>query len=478
MHKKNNPYIYLVYIGCISLMFTACVPKVTRKKATTDNIPQMFANGQDTTNSGRINRSIFFKDTLLVALIDTALKNNQQLNIIMQDINLANYQVRARKGQYLPFLNLFGGAGVEKVGRYTRFGANDATTNIRQNQATPDPLPDYLISANLSWQIDIWKQLRNAKKAAVYKYLSTVEGKNFAVTLLVAEIANNYYELVALDNQLEILKSNIDIQMNALRIVQLQKVAGAVTELAVRRFEAEVFKNQSRQYYIQQQIIECENRINFLLGRYSQPIQRNSAAFSDMVPPTIYSGIPSQLLQNRPDIKQTEMELAAADLDIKVAKANFYPRLDIMAGVGYNAFNPSYLITTPESMLWNVAGSLAVPVINRNAIKADYYSANARQVQAVYNYERTILNAYYEVANQVSNINNLEQSYHLKASQVEALTQSISTSIYLFKSAQADYMEVLLIQRDALESRMELIETKKQQINAVVNIYQALGGGW
>ena len=119
-----------------------------------------------------------------------------------------------------------------------------------------------------------------------------------------------------------------------------------------------------------------------------------------------------------------------------------------------------------------------MPLINRNAIKATYYNANARQIQAAYNYERTILNAYVEVVNQVSKISNLERSYDLKASQVQALTQSIAISDNLFKSARADYMEVLLTQRDALESKIELIEIKQQQMTAMISVYRALGGGW
>jgi outer membrane protein TolC len=197
-----------------------------------------------------------------------------------------------------------------------------------------------------------------------------------------------------------------------------------------------------------------------------------------MVPTTIYTGIPAQLLENRPDVKQAELNLAAAKLDVKATKANFYPSLGITAGVGYQAFNPSYLIKTPESLIYSIAGDLTAPLINRNAIKAMYFNANARQIQAVYDYERTILNAYIEVANQVSKISNLEKGYGLKSEQVQALTQSVTISNNLFKSARADYMEVLLTQRDALESRFELVETKMQQMNAMVNIYRALGGGW
>jgi NodT family efflux transporter outer membrane factor (OMF) lipoprotein len=298
------------------------------------------------------------------------------------------------------------------------------------------------------------------------------------VTNLIAEIANSYYELLALDNQLSIVKKNIEIQNNALEIVKLQKESTRVTELAVRKFEAEVYNTRSLQYDIQQKITETENRINFLVGRYPQHIQRNYQAFSNLVPDTIHAGIPSQLLANRPDIKQAELDLEAARLDVKVARARFYPSLGISASLGYQAFNPSYLLTTPESLIYSLAGDLTAPLINKNAIKATYYSANAKQVQAVYNYERAILNAYIEVANQLSKISNLEKSYDLKSKQVQTLTESITISNDLFKSSRADYMEVLMTQRDALESKFELIETKKEQMNALVNIYRALGGGW
>jgi outer membrane protein TolC len=156
----------------------------------------------------------------------------------------------------------------------------------------------------------------------------------------------------------------------------------------------------------------------------------------------------------------------------------WYPSLRITAGVGYQAFNPAYLVRTPQSMLYSVAGDLIAPLINRNAIKAMYLNANASQIQAVYNFERSLVRAHIEVANQLAKINNLQQSYDLKTQQVQALTESIAISTRLFRSARADYMEVLLTQRDALESKMDLIENKKQQFNAMVDLYQALGGGW
>ncbi|WP_118952830.1 TolC family protein [Taibaiella helva] len=470
----------LLGIACLSLAYTACkLPSLAEKKES-QAIPGSYGGNstQDSSNTAAIRWRDYFTDPYLAALIDTALVNNQELNITLQEIDISRNEIRARKGEYLPFVGIKAGGGVDKVSRYTNIGAMEANTEIKPGKEMPEPLPDYQISAVATWEIDIWQKLHNAKKAAVSRYLATVEGRNFVITSLVAEIANSYYELLALDNQQEILQQNIELQTNALRIVKLQKEATRVTELAVRKFEAEVLKTQSLQYGIKQRITETENRINFLLGRYPQPIARSKQDLNSLTPMQVHTGLPAQLLANRPDIKQAELQLAAAKLDVKVAKAQFYPSLGISASIGYRAFNPSYLLKTPESLLYSIAGDLVAPLVNRNAIKATYYNANAKQLQAIYQYERTILNAYVEVANQQAKIGNLEKSYDLKAKQVDALARSINISNDLFQSARADYMEVLMTQRDVLEARFELIETRMQQMNAVINIYQALGGGW
>lgn len=465
-------------LACISMAYVGCKIPALVQHSENKTVPSSFNGSQDTTSMAKIKWRDFFKDRYLVALIDTALQRNQELNITLQEIEIAKNEVRAKKGELLPNVGIKAGAGVEKVGRYTSQGAGDAATEIDDNKEVPDPLPDYMVGLYANWEVDIWHKLRNAKKAAYTRYLSSVEGKNFVVTSLVAEIANSYYELLALDSQLEMVKKNIELQNNALSVIRLQKEAARVTELAVRKFEAEVLNSQSMEYGIQQQITETENKINFLLGRYPQPIARDKASFNNPLPSKLQTGIPSQLLANRPDIKQAELDLMAAKLDVNVAKAQFYPSLGISASLGLQAFNPSYLVKMPESMLYSLAGDIAAPLINKNAIKASYFSANAKQIQAIYQYERSILNAYIEVANQLSSIGNLEKSYNLKSKQVLALTQSIDISNDLFKSARADYLEVLMTQRDAMEAKLELIETKKQQLSAMVKIYQALGGGW
>lgn len=482
-----NKNIFRYFMPALILGFTACNIQVKRLKEGNKNTPGSYynpiANADsaynpfDTLCSGNIKWKQFYTDTFLSQLIDTALVNNQELNIIQQEILISKNEIRARKGEYLPFVGVGGAAGAEKTARYTRNGAVEANTQIKPGQNFPDPLPDFVGGFTASWEIDIWNKLHNAKKSAIHRYLASVEGRNFLVTQMVAEISNSYYELIALDNQEDILQKNIDILTNALDIVKQQKSAARVTELAVKKFEAELLKNKSSIYYVKQKIRETENHINCLTGRFPQPIKRNSSLFTAFTPPVIHTGLPSKMLLNRPDIRQAEQEMAAAKLDVNVARANFYPSLRITAATGTQAFNPA-LLASPQSILFMFAGDLAAPLINKNALKARLGNANAVQVQSVYMYEKNILNAFVEVSNQVSNISNLQKSFDMKSQQVKALTESISISYNLFRSARADYMEVLMTQRDGLEAKLELIETKKEQLIAGVNMYKALGGGW
>lgn len=460
-------------------MLQSCaIPFINTKQADT-SLPTHFQEAVEPTgNNADVNWKDFFEDEHLVSLIDIAVANNKEVNMMAQRISVAQNEIQARRGEYLPFVGIGASADKEKVGEYTRNGAVEEALKVKDGKSFPRFVGNYQFGLFASWELDVWQKLRNATKVAVTEYMASIEGKNFLVTNLVAEVANAYYELVALDNETETLDQNIKIQQNALEVVkQLQQYARA-NSLAVKRFEAEVQKNQSRQFVLKQQIVETENRINYLLGRTSQPIPRSSAHFMEMQPKMVQTGVPSELLANRPDIRQAELELSAAKLNIDVAKAHFYPSFAIRAGLGFQAFDPKYLLSTPESVMASLGGDLVAPLINRNAIEAQYKSASAMQVQAAYEYEQKIINAYMEVSNQVANIDNLGKNYQLKNRQVQALTESIDVANQLFKAARADYMEVLLTQRDALDAKMELIETKQQQVSAVVHLYRSLGGGW
>ena len=205
-------------------------------------------------------------------------------------------------------------------------------------------------------------------------------------------MANSYYELLALDNELEIIRQTIQLQKNGLEIVKIQKEAAVANELAVKQFEAQLYHSQSLEMDLLQQIAENENKINALLGRFPQKIIRDQTTFTAQMPNTVKIGIPAQLLKNRPDIKQAELELFATKCDVKSAQAEFYPSLNLTGSVGFQAFKTSYLFTTPQSFIYSIVGNLAVPLVNRSAIKAEFNKANAYQLEALFNYQRTILN--------------------------------------------------------------------------------------
>ncbi|MEO5995158.1 MAG: TolC family protein, partial [Chitinophagaceae bacterium] len=209
MHKSRL-YPCIVMLGLCLVIASCKVPAITQA---TENktVPDSYGTGGDTGNMATLPWRRFFTDSNLANLIDTALLRNQELNITFQEIETAKNDVLFRQGSLSPYLSARLGAAVEKVGRYTSQGAGDASTNIKAGEAVPDVLSDFSPAIYASWEIDIWKKLRNAKKAAITRYMSTIEGKNFVLTNLVAEVANSYYELLALDNQLEIVQQSISL---------------------------------------------------------------------------------------------------------------------------------------------------------------------------------------------------------------------------------------------------------------------------
>ncbi len=466
----------IIFSFLLVLLPSCCIPNLRRPKCAPP-LPDAYGDAVDFENSAQIGWCEFYDDPHLTDLIGQALSGNQELRILNEDIRIANNEILAARGAYLPFVSFGSRAGLEKSSRFTREGAVEDQLAAAPGRGFPEPLPDFLLAANVTWEIDVWRKLRNARDAASLRYLGTAEGRNYMVTRLVAEVAENYYELLALDNRLATLDRTIAIQEQTLQTAEAMKQAARGTELAVQRFEAEVRKNQSERSIIQQEIIETENRINFLLGRFPQPVPRNPAGFIDLHLGSLRSGVPAQLLQNRADIRQAERDLAAAGLDVRVARANFYPSLNISAGVGYRAFNTRYLFSSPESLIYNVGGDLIAPLINKKAIQAEYMTANAMQLQAVYNYQRVVLNAFTEVINRLAKVENYGQSIEIKKQQLAALEASVENATQLFQNARAEYVEVLLAQRDLMEARMVIIETKQEQLAAIVTAYQALGGG-
>ena len=478
MFYSMNSYRHLSILISISLLAGCSVPKVAMKE-TDQSMPESFKGQKiaDSISVAGIDWRAYFEDPALIGLIDTALQSNQELNIVLRELVVSQNEVLEKSGEYLPFVHVGGGIGAEKPARFTRDGAVEHSLEIEEERPFPEPLGDFQFGVAASWEVDVWRKLRNAKDAAQLRYLAANEGKNFLVSNLIAEIAQSYYELTALDNLLEIIKVNAAIQEEALRKVIIQKENAKSNQLVVNRFEAQLLNTRNLQYDIRQRIVETENRLNFLAGRYPSTIVRNTTGFMDLEIDSIQAGIPARLLQNRPDIRRAEYQLKAAHLDVLVARADFYPRFDISAGIRFQAFNPSFLLK-PESILFGLAGDLTAPLINKKGIRARYNMASAMQIQAVYQYEQTILNAYTDVLNQLNKLENYATSFATKQREVDILGESVNIANSLFRYAKADYVEVLLTQEEVLDAKMELVEIKLQQLQAKVQIYRALGGGW
>ena len=281
---------------------------------------------------------------------------------------------------------------------------------------------------------------------------------------------------MGLDKRLENLDQIIELQERSLEIAKARKEAARSTELGVLRFQAELQRNYSEKLIINQSIIQGENRINFLVNRYPQRVERDSAGFYDLNIHPLSVGVPSQLLQNRPDIRQAERELAAAGLDVKVARVNFFPQLVITSGVGLESLLLNHLFE-PNAVIGNIAGGLVGPLVNKRAIRAQYLTANARQLQAIYNYQRVILEAFTQVINRVTMVENYSKSIEIKKQQLKTLEAAVQFADDLFQNARIEYIDVLFAQRDLRDARVVLIDTKTEQLAAIVNTYQALGGG-
>ncbi len=472
--RKNQ----IICIVIALLIFSGCKTLNTNLSIPEKKIPASFSSSADTISIAAINWRQYFADTHLVKLIDTALAGNIDLQMALQRIEGARASVKLANGALLPQVGLSIGGGVRKFGLYTMDGAGNITTEITPGQLVPINLPDMYVGLNASWEIDIWGKLRNKRKSAFANYLSSIEGTNFVISILVADVGIAYYELIALDHELEIITQTIRQQQEALEVVKLQKDAGRANELAVQQFQAQLLNSQTLEFETKQQILEQENLINFLLGRYPQSIQRSKEILFAEMPQQFSSGIPSQLLSNRPDIREAEFQVQASKFDLKSAKAAFFPNLNITAGLGFQAFNPEFLFTSPASLAYSVLGGLVAPLVNMNALKAQFNTAKASQLTAMYNYQKTILNCYVEVANELSNLNNLQLINSFKKQQSDVLTQSVETSNELYKSGRATYLEVLLAQQNLLQTQLELISVNKRQRIATVNIYKALGGGW
>lgn len=469
---KRNKVLYLAVVLATLLCIGACkTPQATTlpKDTLKASLASMSRDSSVTISPAWRD---FFQDSVLRSLIDTALQNNHDLKITLQELAIAKSAITAKQGALLPSISANVGAGISKVGRYTAEGAGNVGTELTPGRKIPTVIPDLAPTLQMDWTVDLWGKLNSDKKSAVERYLASEAGQRAIKSQLVADVAENYYALLALDYKLLVMQQYIALQKNAVRIARIQKEADADTQLAVEKFEAELAKAQADEYVLRQSIIETENNLNLLLGRLPQPIARAKSDFLQLPMPAAAHALSTQLLLQRPDVVQAEHALEAAKWDVETARKEFLPSFNLSAAVGLNAFNPKYLVKLPESLVFSALGGLTAPLINKKAIQANFSQADALQIEALYNYDKALMTAYIETCTLQSKIANLKQLRQFKQKQDEALMRAVSAAQKLYLNNRATYLEVIDSERGQLDCKMELIDTKLQQLSTLIDMYR------
>jgi outer membrane protein, multidrug efflux system len=281
-----------------------------------------------------------------------------------------------------------------------------------------------------------------------------------------------------LDQELTVIRDNIQLQTRAVELMQIQKTAGKVTEVAVEQAQALLLNTQALEYGLRQRILEEENVLNLLLGRFPQPIIRATSLHDQQVPDSREPGLPYLMLTQRPDIHEARLNWFASAADVAAAKAAFYPSLTLAAFTGLNAFTSQFLFTTPASMAYGLSAGLTAPVFQRNQIRAYYQMASAQERQAYFEYEKSVLHAYQEVIRYAQQVENLDGASNLKAQEASVLRKTVNDVNELFRAGYASYLEVITAQKNLLQAELDLAMLKKNQLQAFTGMYRSVGGGW
>ncbi len=465
----------------LAAFMSACKVAAPAPLPATPALPS-FGAGTESTSLSDLHWKDFFKDPILISLIDTALQRNPDMLAAAQQIEIARANVQMAQGALLPQISGVGAIGVERFGKYTMTGVGNYDTNLSENisedQKVSDPLvPDYFLGFRSSWEIDLWGKLRKSKKAAMARFLASEKGKQLVVTSLIADVAHLYYHLLALDMELETLNRHIELQQIGVKLIKVQKEGGRATELAVQQFMAQLLNTKGLKVEKEQEIVGVENQLNRLLGRFPQPIVRGGSLYEQELPEEARAGVASEILRRRPDIRMAELELVAAKVDVEAARAAFLPSLTLSPYVGFNAFNAS-LLFQPASLAYGVLSGLSAPLLNRNHLQAAYKSSDANRIQAFSAYQNSILNGVQEVMTSLKEIENYKKVAALKEEEVNMLHKAVRASNNLYAVGYATYFEIILAQRSVLEAELNLTNTRKSILQSTVRLYRALGGGW
>lgn len=461
------------YIVATILLLTAS-NIVAQENMVFEVVPKKYRNTStiDTTNIADIKWKDFFIQKDLVALIDQALKKNNDLQIAEKNIAIANLQYKQSKWNSVPQVNALATASTTRLSENS---LNGISTGLFLGK---NHIEDFNAGLNLSWEADIWGKFRNQKKKALASYLQTAEAKKATQTAVVANVSKGFYDLLMLDAQLEIAKKTLALNDSILFMVNLQYDAGQVTLLAKQQTEAQRISTAKLIPELEQNIQLQENAISVLTGVFPEAKERSSSLNSILVSDYSSAGIPAQLLNKRPDVKSAELALEAANANVGMAKAYFYPTLNITAVGGVNSFESSNWFNIPASLFGSVAGGLTAPLLNSKKIRTQYEIAKVEREQKVIQFRQTVIVAVSEVANALVKIEKLKEQYDLANDRFVTLQKAVKNATLLFKSGMATYIEVIVVQGNLLQAELELATLKKERLTANIELYRSLGGGW
>jgi multidrug efflux system outer membrane protein len=414
----------------------------------------------------------FFKEEVLRNLIDTAVKNNLDIKIALKNIEASTLILRQSKLGNLPELNL-------RVSANSNRPSDNSLNGLTISQfAGTKHIEDYNASVGLSWEADIWKKIANQKNAAYAEYLQSEEARKAVQTRLVSNVAQGYYRIIMLDTQLEIAKKNLSLNDSTLNIIKMQFDAGQVTSLAIQQAEAQELVAAGLVPQLEQQIVLEENSLSILTGANPGSIYRKGTLKSLTVENKPAVGFPAEMLSLRPDVKSAELDLARANATTGIAKANMYPSFNITASAGLNTFKSSNWFNIPASLFGLVAGNIVQPIFARKQLRTQYQVSLVNREVSVLQFRSSVLNALGEVSDELVKIEKLQQQYAIAEKRVTVVRSGLKNANLLFKSGMANYLEVINAQSNALQSELDLASVKTAQLNANVELYRALGGGW
>lgn len=414
----------------------------------------------------------FFKETSLIKLIDSAIVRNNDLQIAQKNIEAAQWQLKQAKWNNSPELNL------QLTGTSTRLSDNSLNGLSTTAFLGKHHIEDYNASVGLSWEADIWGKIKNQKKEALTGYLQSEEAKKAWQTVIVANVSKGFYNLLMMDAQLEIARKNLTLNDSTLFVINLQYEAGQVTSLAKQQAAAQQLIAAQLIPQLEQNITIQENALSLLAGTFPSAKERNTTLSKISFNENHATGIPSSLVSKRPDVKLAELELQKANARVGIAKAYFYPSLSITAAGGLNSFESSNWFNIPASLFGTVAGGLSQPLLNRKKIRTQFETAKIEREKSVLQFRQSVLVAVGEVSDALVKTDKLEEQQSIVENRVKTLQTAIHNANLLFKNGMANYLEVITAQSNLLQSELELATIKRSRLDAEIDLYRALGGGW